>query len=50
MASAGKHAAEKKTSGLENFFHKSSPKIGNSNKRPNSSLSPIKDLQATKKK
>ena len=49
MASVGKHAAEKKTSRLENFFHKSSPKVGNSNKRPNTSLSPIEDLQTTKK-
>ena len=49
MASVGKHVIEKKTSRLESFFQKSSPKTGNSNKRPNSSLSPIEDLQTTKK-
>ena len=49
MASAAKHVIEKKTSRLENFFQKSSPKTGNSNKRPNSSLSPIEDLQTMKK-
>ena len=48
MASVGKHAAEKKTSRLESFCHKSSPKAGNSNKRPNTSLSPIEDIQTTK--
>ena len=49
MASVGKHVIEKKTSRLESFFQKSSPKTGNSNKRPNCSLSPIEDLQSTKK-
>ena len=49
MASVGKHVIERKTSRLESFFQKSSPKTGNSNKRPNSSLSPIEDLQTTKK-
>ena len=49
MASAGKHLIEKKTSRIESFFQKSNPKIGNSNKRSNSSLSPIKDLKTTKK-
>ena len=49
MASVAKHVIEKKNSRLENFFQKSSPKTGNLNKRPNSSLSPIEDLQTTKK-
>ena len=49
MTSVAKHVIEKKTSRLENFFPKSSPKTGNSNRRPNSSLSPIEDLQTTKK-
>ena len=49
MASAAKHVTEKKNSRLESFFQKSSPKTGNPNKRPNSSLSPIEDLQTTRK-
>ena len=49
MASVAKHVIEKKNSRLENFFQKSSPKTGNPNKRPNSSLSPIEDLQTMKK-
>ena len=49
MASVAKHVTEKKNSRLENFFQKSSPKTGNPNKRPNSSLSPIEDLQKTKR-
>ena len=49
MASVAKHVTEKKNSRLENFFQKSSPKTGNPNKRPNSSLSPIEDLQKNKK-
>ena len=49
MTSVAKHVMEKKNSRLENYFQKSSPKIGNSNKRSNSSLSPIDDLQTMKK-
>ena len=49
MTSTAKHVTEKKNSRLENYFQKSSPKTGNPNKRPNSSLSSIDDLQTTKK-
>ena len=49
MTSTAKHKTEKKNSRLESYFQKSSPKTGNPNKRPNSSLSPIDDLQTTKK-
>ena len=49
MTSTVKHVMEKKNSRLESYFQKSSPKTGNPNKRPNSSLSPIDDLQTTKK-
>ena len=49
MTSMAKHVMEKKNSRLESYFQKSSPKTGNPNKRPNSSLRPIDDLQTTKK-